>query len=62
MGSATPGLGARVRAARDAGQEFDIIEYCREKGLGAPHTYLRGAFDRDACGRCTKSSTATTCA
>jgi hypothetical protein len=48
MGSATPGLGARVRAARDAGQEFDIIEYCRDKGLGAPHTYLRGAFDRDA--------------
>ncbi len=48
MGSASPGLGARIRAARDAGQEFDIIEYCREKGLGAPHTYLRGAFDRDA--------------
>lgn len=44
MGSATPGLGARVRAVRDAGQEFDIVEYCHEKGLGAPHMYLRGEF------------------
>ncbi len=45
MGSATPGLGARRQAARDAGEEFDIIEYCREKGLACPHTYLRGGFD-----------------
>ncbi|MBI1353432.1 MAG: TIM barrel protein [Acidobacteria bacterium] len=45
MGSATPGLGARIRAARDAGQEFDIVEYNREKGLGAPHIYLRGGHD-----------------
>ena len=42
MGSATPGLGARRRAA---GEAFDIIEYCREKGLACPHTYLRGGFD-----------------
>ena len=45
MGSATPGLGARIRAARDAGREFDIVEYNREKGLGAPHMYLRGGYD-----------------
>ena len=45
MGSATPGLGARIRAAREAGQQFDIVEYNREKGLGAPHMYLRGGFD-----------------
>lgn len=48
MGSATPGLGARIRAAREAGQTFDIIEYHREKGLGAPHTYLRGGYDAAA--------------
>lgn len=46
MGSATPGLGARRRAAEDAGKEFDIIEYCHEKGLGAPHTYLRGPLEQ----------------
>jgi sugar phosphate isomerase/epimerase len=45
MGSAGPGLGARIRAARQAGQEFDIVEYCHEKGLGAAHTYLRGELD-----------------
>ena len=45
MGSATPGLGARMRAARDAGQEFDIVEYNHDKGLGAPHIYLRGELD-----------------
>ncbi len=45
MGSATPGLGARIRAARDAGEQFDIVEYNREKGLGAPHMYLRGEYD-----------------
>lgn len=47
MGSATPGLGARRRSAKEAGREFDIIEYCREKSLGAPHTYLR-EFDPEA--------------
>lgn len=37
MGSAGPGLTARIRAM---GAKWDIIEYCREKGLGAPHTQL----------------------
>ncbi|MCB9385793.1 MAG: sugar phosphate isomerase/epimerase [Bryobacterales bacterium] len=45
MGSATPGLGARIRAVREAGEEFDIVEYCREKGLGAPHMYMRSGYD-----------------
>jgi sugar phosphate isomerase/epimerase len=45
MGLAGPGLGARIRAARQAGQEFDIVEYSHEKGLGAAHTYLRGELD-----------------
>jgi sugar phosphate isomerase/epimerase len=40
MGSAGPGLGARIRATRDAGKEWDIVEYCHEKGLGAAHTSL----------------------
>jgi sugar phosphate isomerase/epimerase len=40
MGVASPGIGERVRAAREAGQEFDMIEYCHEKGLGAAHVYL----------------------
>lgn len=48
MGSATPGLGARIRATREAGKEFDIVEYNHEKGLGAPHMYLRGDFDKAA--------------
>lgn len=37
MGSAGPGLAARIRAE---GQNWDIIEYCRQKGLGAAHTSL----------------------
>jgi sugar phosphate isomerase/epimerase len=40
MGSAGPGLGARIRATRDAGKEWDIVEYCHEKGLGGAHTSL----------------------
>ena len=40
MGSAGPGLGARMRATRDAGKVWDIVEYCHEKGLGAAHTSL----------------------
>ena len=37
MGSAGPGLTARIRAA---GKAWDIVEYCHEKGLGAAHTTL----------------------
>ena len=37
MGSAGPGLGARIRAT---GKSWDIVEYCHEKGLGAAHTTL----------------------
>lgn len=37
MGSAGPGLTARIRAM---GPKWDIIEYCHEKGLGAAHTTL----------------------
>lgn len=44
MGAATPGLGARIRAAKKQGRKFDIVEYCHEMGLGAPHMYLRGAL------------------
>jgi sugar phosphate isomerase/epimerase len=40
MGSAGPGLGARIRATREAGKEWDIVEYCHEKGLGAAHASL----------------------
>jgi len=42
MGVASPGIGARAMAARKAGQQLDLIEYCNEKGLGAAHIYLRG--------------------
>jgi sugar phosphate isomerase/epimerase len=42
MGIAPAGIGARVRAAREAGKQFDIIEYCHEKGLGAADVSLRG--------------------
>jgi hypothetical protein len=45
MGSAGPGLGARIRATRDAGKEWDIVEYCHEKGLGAAHTSLPRDLD-----------------
>jgi sugar phosphate isomerase/epimerase len=37
MGSAGPGLRARIQAA---GKDWDIVEYCHEKGLGAAHTTL----------------------
>jgi 3-oxoisoapionate decarboxylase len=37
MGSAGPGLGARIRAEGDT---WDIVEYCHSKGLGAAHTNL----------------------
>ena len=37
MGSAGPGLTARIRSL---GPKWDIIEYCHEKGLGAAHTSL----------------------
>jgi sugar phosphate isomerase/epimerase len=37
MGSAGPGLTARIRAM---GPKWDIVEYCHEKGLGAAHTTL----------------------
>jgi 3-oxoisoapionate decarboxylase len=37
MGSAGPGLTARIRAM---GPQWDIVEYCHEKGLGAAHTSL----------------------
>lgn len=40
MGVASPGIGARARAAREAGERLDMIEYCHEKGLGAAHIYL----------------------
>lgn len=40
MGSAGPGLTARIRATQAAGKVWDIIEYCHEKGLGAAHTSL----------------------
>ncbi len=42
MGVASPGIGARVQAARKAGEDLDMIEYCHGKGLGAAHVYLRG--------------------
>jgi 3-oxoisoapionate decarboxylase len=37
MGSAGPGLTARIKAM---GAKWDIVEYCHEKGLGAAHTSL----------------------
>ncbi|MDX1979257.1 MAG: TIM barrel protein [Bryobacteraceae bacterium] len=37
MGSAGPGLTARIRSM---GPRWDIVEYCHEKGLGAAHTSL----------------------
>ena len=41
MGMAPSGIGARRRAARDAGEELDIIEYSNELGLGAADTSTR---------------------
>jgi len=37
MGTAGPGLGARIRSM---GKQWDIVEYAHEKGLGAAHTSL----------------------
>ena len=45
MGSAGPGLGARIAATRAAGKQWDIVEYCHEKGLGAAHTSLPQDLD-----------------
>ena len=42
MGSAGPGLGARIRAT---GKNWDIVQYCHEKGLGAAHTTLPADLD-----------------
>jgi sugar phosphate isomerase/epimerase len=51
MGSAGPGLGARIRATRAAGKEWDIVEYCHQKGLGAAHTSLPRDLDPAALAR-----------
>jgi sugar phosphate isomerase/epimerase len=40
MGSAGPGLGARIRATQQAGKKWDIVAYCHGMGLGAAHTSL----------------------
>lgn len=45
MGTAGPGLGARIRATRAAGKEWDIVQYAHEKGLGAAHTRLPKDLD-----------------
>jgi sugar phosphate isomerase/epimerase len=45
MGSAGPGLTARIRATTEAGRKWDIVEYCHEKGLGAAHTSLPRSLD-----------------
>ena len=42
MGTAGPGLGARIRSM---GKQWDIVEYAHEKGLGAAHTSLPGDLD-----------------
>ena len=42
MGSAGPGLGARIRAE---GKDWDIIEYCHRQGLGAAHIYMPRDLD-----------------
>ncbi|MFN0104388.1 MAG: sugar phosphate isomerase/epimerase family protein [Bryobacteraceae bacterium] len=42
MGSAGPGLTARIRSM---GKQWDIVEYCHEKGLGAAHTTLPADLD-----------------
>ncbi len=45
MGSAGPGLGARIRAE---GTKWDIVEYCHGKGLGAAHTNLPAGLEPGA--------------
>jgi len=42
MGTAGPGLGARIRSM---GKQWDIVEYANEKGLGAAHTSLPADLD-----------------
>lgn len=42
MGSAGPGLTARIKAE---GANWDIVEYCHAKGLGAAHTSLPDDLD-----------------
>lgn len=42
LGTAAPGLGARIR---HEGANWDIVEYCRQKGLGAPHIYFPADHD-----------------
>jgi 3-oxoisoapionate decarboxylase len=46
MGTAGPGLGARIAATRAEGKTWDIVEYAHEKGLGAAHISL--AYDTPA--------------
>ena len=45
MGSTGPGLGALIRATRGAGKEWDIVEYCHEKGLGAAQSSIPRDLD-----------------
>lgn len=45
MGSAGPGLRARINATKAAGKEWDIVEYCRDRGLGGAHTSLPAGLD-----------------
>ncbi len=40
MGTAGPGLGARIRITQAAGHKWDIVQYAHERGLGAAHTTL----------------------
>lgn len=42
MGSAGPGLTARIRSM---GKQWDIVEYCHDMGLGAAHTSLPNDLD-----------------
>lgn len=51
MGSAGPGLAARIAATRAAGKQWDIVEYCHEKGLGAAHTTLPADLNPQALRR-----------
>jgi len=43
MGTASPGLTARIKAM---GKDWDMVEYCHEKGLGAPHITLKPETDQ----------------
>lgn len=42
LGTASPGLTARIKAM---GKDWDIVEYAREKGLGAPHVTMPREFN-----------------